>query len=106
MAEKAEEEVRDDAWVGGQGGHSLFPGGLLTTAGGCTGPTFSKALKMLQGFYLASLILGTYSREIARQKRRAVRTDRHGHAIYLSDKKPPSRKTIKSMEQPHNGNLY
>lgn len=35
-AEKAEEEVKDQAPVGGQDGHSLSPRGLFTTVGGCS----------------------------------------------------------------------
>lgn len=80
MAEKAEEEGRDHVWMGGQGGHSLSPGGLLTTRWVHQGPTFTnsqKALRTLGGFYLESLILGTYSREIIRQKCRDVCTDFH-----------------------------
>lgn len=99
MAEKAE-EVRDHVWMGGQGGPSLSPGGLLTTRWVLRAPTFStnsqKALRTLGGFYLESLILGTYSREIIRQKCRDVCTDRFSLMLFfLVTKKSPSRKSLK-----------
>ena len=81
VAEKVKEEVRGAAQVGEQNSRGWFPGGLLTTVGGCnpdnllgTSTNSPEPLRMLMGSYLASPILGIYSREI-RQRCRDVCTN-------------------------------